>query len=105
MDSNTFIHFFYDHESYYSAHPWSEVLPWKVGPALGSGDYGWGIHLEDCPNRPLLAALTFVVLILSGAAAGIYAWLMKDAQTGVAIGAWLTSVQAMGITAVFFWWS
>lgn len=105
IDSRTFFHHFYAHASQHLDTIWSERLPWKVGSALESKAHGWGIHLEERPDWPLLAALMCVLLLLSGAVAGIYGWMMGDAQTGVAIGAWLTSVQVMGITAVFFWWS
>jgi len=105
MDSRVFFHHFYAPESQHPDVFWSERLPWKVGPALRPKDDGWGIHLKESPNWPLFAALMCFLLFLSGAVAGIYSWKMEDAQTGVAIGAWLTSVQVMGITAVFFWWS
>jgi hypothetical protein len=105
LDSRTFLHHFYGPISPHPDVLWSERLPWKVGPALQPKDYGWGVYLEESPDWPLFAALMCLLLLLSAAIAGIYAWKMEDAQTGVAIGAWLTSVQALGITAVFFWWS
>ena len=105
MDSRVFFHHFYAPKTEHPDVFWSERLPWKVGPALEPKDVGWGIHLEESPDRPLFAALMCLLLLLSGAVAGIYAWLMKDNATGVAIGAWLTAVQTLGITAVFFWWS
>ncbi|KAF7672560.1 hypothetical protein GT037_009591 [Alternaria burnsii] len=105
MNSRVFFHHFYAPKSHHPDVFWSERLPWKVGPALGPKEIGWGIHFEENPDWPLFAALMCLLLLLSGAVAGIYGWKMKDAQTGVAIGAWLTSVQVMGITAVFFWWN
>jgi hypothetical protein len=105
MDSRTFLHHFYAPEALHPDVIWSERLPWKVGPALEPKAHGWGIHLEERPNWPLFAALMCVLLLLSGVVAGIYGWKMGDAQTGFAIGTWLTSVQVMGVTAVFFWWS
>jgi hypothetical protein len=65
---------------------------------------GWGIHLEERPDWPLFAAMNFILLLVSGMVTGIYSWKMKDTQTGVALGAWLTAVQTMGLTVVFFWW-
>ncbi len=85
---------------------WGERLPWKVGPSLVVPmSQGWGIQLEESPDWPLFFALMFLILLMSGLVAGIYAWQTKDHQTGVAIGAWLTTVQAMGMSAVFFWWT
>jgi hypothetical protein len=105
MDSRVFFHHFYAPTSQHPDVFWGNRLPWKVKPLLGPSNHGWGIYLEESPDWPLFAALMCFLLLLSGVVAGIYAWKMDDAQTGVAIGAWLTSVQAMGITAVFFWWS
>jgi hypothetical protein len=104
MDSRNFFHYFYAPRSHPPDVFWSARLPWKVGPALKPGETGWGIHIQESLNWSLFAALMCAFLLLSGTVAGIYAWKMEDAQTGVAIRAWLTSVQAMGITAVFFWW-
>jgi hypothetical protein len=84
---------------------WGNRLPWKVKPPLGPSNHGWGIYLEESRDRPLFAALMCLLLLLSGAVAGIYAWKMKDNATGVAIGACLTAVRTMAITAVCFWWS
>jgi hypothetical protein len=105
MDSRVFFHHFYSPRSQHPDPFWGKRLPWKVKPPLGPSNHGWDIYLEESPDWPLLAALMCLLLLLSGAVAGIYGWKMEDAQTGVAIGAWLTSVQVMGITAVFFWWS
>lgn len=30
---------------------------------------------------------------------------VRENQTGMAIGAWLTVMQALDVTAVFFWWT
>jgi hypothetical protein len=67
--------------------------------------HGWGIYLEERSNWHLFAVLMFVLLLSSGVVAGIYSWKTKDHPTGVAIGAWLTAVQTMGVAAVFFWWT
>lgn len=84
---------------------WGMRLPWKLGPALAPMAQGWGIHLEERPDWPLFAAIMCLFLLLSGLVAGIYSWKTGDNQTGVAIGVWLTAVQAMGMTALFFRWT
>jgi hypothetical protein len=84
---------------------WGPRLPRKLGPSLTPMAQGWGIHLEERPDWALFAAMNFFSLLISGAIAGIYSWKMKDTPTGVAIGAWLTAVQAMGVMAIFFWWT
>lgn len=83
---------------------WCMRLPWKLGPGLTPMAKGWGIHIEERSDWPLFAAFMFLFLLLSGLVAGIYSFKTGDHQTGVAIGTWLTAVQAAGMTALFFWW-
>lgn len=44
-----------------------------------------------------------VLLTVSGGVAAIYAFIKKDNPTAVAIGAWMTAVQVMVMTSIFFW--
>lgn len=83
---------------------WGPRLPRKLGPDLVPMAKSWGIHLEESTDWALFAVLNLICLLVSGAIAGIYSWKTKDTQTGVAIGTWLTEVQAMGVAAVFFVW-
>lgn len=105
VDNRTFFHHFYSRAADHQASIWGPRLPKKLGPSLPTMTPGWGIHLQESPDWPLFAALNFVCLLLSGLVAGIYSWKTKDTPTGVAIGAWLTATQVMGVTAVFFWWT
>ena len=105
IDNLTFFHHFYSPASKHTDEMWGPRLPWKLGPGLASMEYGWGIHIEDRPDWPLFAGLNFVLLLTSGLVAGIYSWRMKDPPTGVTIGAWLTAVQTLALTSLFFWWS
>lgn len=66
---------------------------------------GWGIHLEERPDWQLFAGFMFLFPLLGGLVAGIYSFKTGDHATGVAIGAWLTAAQPMGMTALFFWWT
>lgn len=81
---------------------WSPRLPWKLEGWMAQ--VGWGIHLEEEPSWPLFTTLMFSFLMVSGLVAGIFAWKTGDNSTGVAIGTWLTAVQTMGATVLFFWW-
>lgn len=103
IDSRIFFHYFYAPASKHPDSLWGSRLPWKLGPSLGPMAQGWGIHLEERPDWPLFAAFMFLFLLVSGLVAGIYSWKTGDNQTGVAIGAWLTTVQATSMTALFFW--
>ncbi|KAL9040600.1 MAG: hypothetical protein Q9214_004423 [Letrouitia sp. 1 TL-2023] len=104
IDNRTFFHHFYSPASLHPYMMWGPRIPRKLGRSLTPMAQGWGIHLEECPDWPLFAAVNFISLLISGAIAGIYSWKTKDTQTGVAIGTWLTAVQVMGMTAIFFWW-
>ena len=88
---------------------WGPRLPKKTGVSLAHGSEplaeGWGIQIQERPHWALLTTLMFIFLLLSGLVAGIYSWRTGDHQTGVAIGAWLATVQTMGITTLFFWWT
>ena len=46
-----------------------------------------------------------IALIISGIVTGVCAWETSGYQTGVAIGAWMTAVQALTFAVVFLWWS
>jgi hypothetical protein len=105
IDNRTSFHHFYSPASQHPDKMWDPRLPRKLGPSLAPMGQAWSIHLEQRPDWPLFAALNLICLLVSGAIAGFYSWKMNDKQTGVAIGAWLTAVQTMGVTAVFFWWS
>jgi hypothetical membrane protein len=82
---------------------WGMRLPRKLGPGLAPMAQGWGIYLEERPDWALFAAFMFLLSLISGLVAGLYCWRTGDNQTGVAIGAWLTAVQGMGMSAIFFW--
>ncbi|SCV40311.1 uncharacterized protein FFB14_07450 [Fusarium fujikuroi] len=104
MDSRTFFHHFYSPASKHPYAFWGLRLPRKLGPKLGPMTQGWGIHLEESPDWSLFTLLMFILLLLSGLVAGLYSWRTGDHQSGIAIGAWLTTVQAMGVASLFFWW-
>ncbi|CVL07632.1 uncharacterized protein FMAN_14509 [Fusarium mangiferae] len=104
MYSRTFFHHFYSPASKHPYAFWGMRLPRKLGPKLGPMTQGWEIHLEERPDWSLFTLLMFILLLLSGLIAGLYSWRTGDHQSGIAIGTWLTSVQAMGITALCLWW-
>jgi hypothetical protein len=106
MPSEVFMHFFERPSLFHDVHFWGPRLPRKVGPTQESHSAeGWGIRLVERPDWPMFAALMSVLVLMSGMVAGLYAWATGDRPTGVAIGTWLTTVQTLGATAVFFWWS
>jgi hypothetical protein len=111
IDNRTFFHHFYASAVKHPDKLWHDRLPWKLGPSLNPTlqglqmAQGWGVYLEEEWDWPLFAALMFIVLLLSALVSAIYCWRTKDNQTGIAIGTWLTTIQATGIVALFFWWA
>ena len=66
---------------------------------------GWGIEITEERNWMLFLFANLLSLSVSGAVAGVSSHYMKDRQTGVAIGAWLTAVQTLILTALFWHWT
>ena len=109
MPTNVFMHYFYSStpEKHWD-NLWGERFPQKLKTSiLFSNDplvVGWGIQITDGPNWFLLCLLMLLCLLISGIVAGVYAHFAKDNQTGVAIGSWLTAVQALGVALLFLRW-
>lgn len=105
-----FMHLFlYGDASKHPLAQWGPRLPRKVGdPFAVSGQslaLGWGVEIQERPHWAMFTASMFLVLLLSGLVAGIYSWRTGDHQSGIAIGTWLTSTQAMAVATLFFWWT
>jgi hypothetical protein len=108
MDSDTFMHYFYSPSCAYDESLWATRLPKRVDDALTDSNetlpQGWGIRIEERPHWRMFTFLMIVILLISALVAGLYSWKTGDNQTGVAIGAWLTTTQAAGLVGLFFWW-
>jgi len=102
---------------YFNRHPltctsksrlWSDRLPKKLGSSmvkLASSDkleFGWGAHIIEGPNKPLLASLVAVILILSLAVSTFYDAYKGIADSGFAIGQWMVAVLSAVLAAVYF---
>lgn len=108
MTSDWFMHYFnFIDDSKHRDEIWGVRLPKKLGISLANSTKplacGWGIKIEEGPNWTCISIFMFSFVLISGLVAGTYAGLTHDNQTGVAIGAWLTTIQAMGLAALFFW--
>ncbi|KAF2179460.1 hypothetical protein K469DRAFT_445033, partial [Zopfia rhizophila CBS 207.26] len=107
MTSNWFMHHFdFIDDPRHPEEIWGPRLPKKLGISLAASTellaQGWGIRIEEGPNWALLSILMFLFILISGIVAGAYAVKTHDNQAAVAIGTWLTTVQAMGMAALFF---
>ncbi|KAK3704978.1 hypothetical protein LTR37_013495 [Vermiconidia calcicola] len=115
IDSRTFFHYFWEHAS----HPvtsgsqafdslFFNRLPKKLGSSilvqtdLGKLQLGWGVHIIEGPNKPLLAWLATAILVLSFVISVSYDVGTKNRESGFAIGQWMVAVLATALTAVYF---
>jgi hypothetical protein len=104
--SDTFLHYL---ETPAVKHPdriWTPRLPLKFGERLGTSHTpltpAWGIQILEGINHVLFIFAMFIIVLLSSVIAGIYGWRTHNNQTAIAIGPWLTTVQAMAVTMIFF---
>ncbi|KAK3725471.1 hypothetical protein LTR37_000441 [Vermiconidia calcicola] len=115
IDCRTFFHYFWEHAS----HPptsgsqafdtlFFNRLPKKLGSSIlvqtdpGKLQLGWGVHIIEGPNKPLLAWLATAILVLSFVISVSYDIRMKNRESGFAIGQWMVAVLATALTAVYF---
>lgn len=109
MDKRLFNHYFHKLHLADTSATWIRRFPQLSDTSLFYGQEklakGWGIEITEDRNWMLFTCANILALIVSGTVAGISAWSMGDKQTGVAIGAWLTAVQTLTITAVFWHWT
>jgi hypothetical protein len=113
IDRRTFFHYFWEHDG----HPKSGNLtreslfynrmPKKLGYSLlqetdPSKIYGWGVHIIQGPNKPILAWFVFVILVASLLVAVIYDVRTKNADSGFGIEQWIVAVLTAGLTATYF---
>jgi hypothetical protein len=105
MDSDTFLHYLLTPAEKHPDIIWGPRLPYKLGESLAESHtplaQAWGIQISESINHALVASIMFIIVLLSGLIAGFYAWATRDNQSAIAIGTWLTTVQAMGLTAVY----
>lgn len=116
IDSRTFFHYFWEHASHprSSGSPAFDTLfynrlPKKLGTSMllqpdpGKFHLGWGVHIIEGPNKPLLAWLATVILVLSFVASLSYDLVRKgEIESGFTIGSWLVGVLATTLGAVYF---
>jgi len=109
IDTHTFNHYFHKPHLADPSENWTKRFPQLHGVSFFWGHEklakGWGIEITEDRNWMVLVGANLVALLMSGALAGISAYCLKDNATGVAIGAWLTTVQTLAITALFWRWT
>ena len=64
--------------------------------------FGWGIHIIEGPNKPVLSILVAVILVLSFLISVVYNVCTGNADSGFAIGQWIVAVLSAVLSAVYF---
>ncbi|KAL8838918.1 MAG: hypothetical protein Q9170_001955 [Blastenia crenularia] len=109
IDTRTFNHYFHKPHLSDSTETWIKRFPQLQDVSLFHSNEklakGWGIEIIEDRNWILIVCVNLASLLLSGGVAGIYAYYMRDSQTAVAIGAWLSAVQMMVVTAFTWQWT
>ncbi|KAK5164362.1 uncharacterized protein LTR77_010058 [Saxophila tyrrhenica] len=106
IDSRTFNHYFHKPHLCDKSRIWITRLPQLHGASFYWSTErlkkGWGLEIVEERNWMILACVNLIILLLSGGLAAISACVLHDNPTGVAIGTWLTTVQALAATTVFW---
>ena len=109
MPPQIFMHYFNSTTQAHTEAIWVERFPHKLGDSIFYQSkpltVGWGIEIEEDRNWTLFVIVQLIVLLISGAVAATYASITTDVASGVAIGAWLTAVQALIVILLFFRWT
>ena len=108
MPSNVFMHYFTSAANVHNTNLWGSRLPQKLGASLFFSNEplstGWGILIVEGPNWFLFWTAMIICLVVNGLLIGLYSRFRNDNPSGVAIGSYLLSIQAMGLTAMFYKW-
>jgi len=110
IDTRTFFHYFWKHAD----HPVScdkifyDRLPKKLVTSMlrqskgGTLNLGWGVHIIEGPNKPLIAWMVTAIVAASFAVALVYDIVRKNPDSGFGIGQWLVAVLTTALTALYF---
>jgi hypothetical protein len=115
IDPATFFHYFWEHASHPQASGneafdtlFFNRLPKKLGESVLKQcdptklSKGWGVHIIEGPNKPLLACLATGIIVFSFVVSLVYDIVLKNKESGFAIGQWIVAVLATALTAVYF---
>ncbi|KAF2115948.1 hypothetical protein BDV96DRAFT_574857 [Lophiotrema nucula] len=110
IDSRTFLHYFWKHgkHSHSTSARYVDRLPKKLGDSLlrslGSDELreGWGIHILEGPNKPVICWILLVVLVGSFGIALGYDLIMKNGDSGFGIGQWMVAALTVALSALYF---
>lgn len=110
IDSRTFLHHFWKHKKHSKSTSARYVgrLPKKLGESLLSylreaeQREGWGIHIIEGPNKPVICCVLLIVLMMSFITAAVYDAVIKNGDSGFAIGQWMVAALTVALSALYF---
>ena len=82
-------------------------LPKKLNSSIltaqsTDGNFGWGIHIIEGPNKSIIAWLVAAVITISFVVAVMYDIIRDNADSGFAIGQWLVAALSAVLTGLYF---
>lgn len=110
IDHRTFYHYFWNHEShsYSSSDLFLKRLPKKLNTSMREQsiyvglNLGWGLHIIEGPNKPLLSIYVIAILLISFVTSVVYSAVMKTQERGFGIGQWMVATLSAVLAAVYF---
>jgi hypothetical protein len=110
IDARTFLHYFWKHRDHAESTRkcYVERLPKKLGHSLLSEfdldelRRGWGIHIIEGLNKPLISWTIFVIILLSLAVSLAYNRVAKTTDSGFSIGQWMIAAFSVALSAAYF---
>ncbi|KAF2422384.1 hypothetical protein EJ08DRAFT_481465 [Tothia fuscella] len=110
IDHRTFLHYFWKHESHHNdpCDFWLNRMPKKLHESIlkqsaATGpQMGWGVHIIEGPNKPVIACIFAFFVILSFLVSVICAIVMKTQESGFGIGQWMVAALSAMATAFYF---
>ena len=87
---------------------WMLRFPRKLETSLlksaAPASFGWGIHIDEGPDFAALFKANFVVVLLSGIAAGLWSLFEHDFQGAFGFACWIIAVLNSLLMVYMFKW-
>ncbi|KAF2501739.1 hypothetical protein BU16DRAFT_613580 [Lophium mytilinum] len=110
IDHRTFFHYFWNHEQHAGSQSrlFFDRMPKKLHSSIlkqsvpNELTLGWGIHIIEGPNKPLLSLSLCIILVLSFVVSIVVALAMKTQESGFGIGQWMVATLSAALAALYF---
>lgn len=113
MPDGIFFHHFYNPTGHYGR-KWMNRLPKKLKTSIFDNanplqtdeiPIGWGVHIEETPNRFIAWVVLLCILSASGIFSVTFAAITQDLQSAFTVGAYIVAVLTAVTGALFFHWN